>query len=79
MRILYILLPALVILFSSTSCLFFEGANANVNGKDTIIAVQGTDDIKVQNVGEDSNQITEYWTDLDGRPLYKKSVLYLYD
>lgn len=77
MKFFYFFIPVLVIGLSTSSCIFFEDVNANTGGKDTIIAVSGIEHIEVQQVDDDSSTITTYWTDLDGRPLYKKSILNL--
>lgn len=79
MRILYILLPIFVISVSSSSCIFsdlFGGSNGAFVA-DTVIVAPNIDHIEVQTVTSDTSYtMVSYWTDEDGRPLYKKSKSY---
>jgi antitoxin component YwqK of YwqJK toxin-antitoxin module len=75
MKILYILVPILVIALSSSSCIFSElfGSSPEFVA-DTVVSAPNLKHIEVQYVDTDSSYtVISYWTDNNGRPLYMKS------
>jgi hypothetical protein len=75
MKILYILVPVLVIALSSSSCIFSDlfGSSREFIA-DTVVSAPNLKHIEVQYVDTDSSYtVISYWTDNNGRPLYMKS------
>jgi hypothetical protein len=78
MRILYLILPAMIIALANSSCSSSFGNTAGDFAADTVVAVKTIKHITVQTtVNDSSSKIVNYWTDQDGRPLFKKSEEYM--
>lgn len=77
MRILYLILPIFIIAMSNSSCTLMFGGSDLSSDKDTIVAIKTIKQISVQTTANDSSfKMVNYWTDQDGRPLFKKSEEY---
>lgn len=77
MRILYLILPAFIIILANSSCSSSFGNSGAEFKADTVVAVKTVKHITVQTTGSDSSsKVVNYWTDQDGRPLFKKSEEY---